>query len=184
MTGPDDLQRLAFEHAPVGLVLTENRVIRALNKTFARMIGYRKRELLGQSFRMLYDSRDDFEKMRDIGLRALTERRDYCDERLMLRRDGSRIWCRFRAHTLTPDAPLNRMILSYALLSDTLPAPALTRRERQVVSLLARGMTSKEAARELALSPRTVEDVRARLLRKFGTRNTAELVARFTGLEI
>ncbi|MFV2038150.1 MAG: LuxR C-terminal-related transcriptional regulator, partial [Paracoccaceae bacterium] len=59
----------------------------------------------------------------------------------------------------------------------------LTPRERQVVLLLSRGMTSKEAARELAISPRTVEDFRARLLKKFKVRNTAELLAHLIGVE-
>jgi len=44
-------------------------------------------------------------------------------------------------------------------------------------------MTSKEAARDLAISPRTVEDFRARLLRKFQVKNTAELLAHLTGVE-
>lgn len=183
MTNSDALMKLAFEEAPVGLVLTENRVIRALNRTFAHMLGYRRQELLGQSFRILYASQKDFDRIRDIGLHPLTERRDYSDERLMLRADGRRIWCRFRAHTLTPDAPLSRMILSYALLADVPTMPSLTPRERQVIARLARGMTSKETARDLSLSPRTIEDVRARLLKKFRARNSAELLARFTGIE-
>ena len=101
----------------------------------------------------------------------------------MLRRDGSRIWCRFRARTLTPEDPLARTILSFARIGESTPAQALTPRERQVVSRLARGLTSKETARELGLSPRSVEDVRARLLRKFAVRNSAELLARLTGLD-
>ncbi|MGR3586772.1 MAG: LuxR C-terminal-related transcriptional regulator, partial [Pseudooceanicola nanhaiensis] len=67
-----------------------------------------------------------------------------------------------------------------------LPRPAaatvaLTPRERDVVSGLAHGRTSKEIARHLGLSPRTIEDVRARLLRKFEVRNVTELLTRLTG---
>jgi DNA-binding NarL/FixJ family response regulator len=50
-----------------------------------------------------------------------------------------------------------------------------------VVSGLAHGRTSKEIARHLGLSPRTIEDVRARLLRKFEVRNVTELLTRLTG---
>ncbi len=180
----DALARLAFDEAPVGLVLTERRIIRACNRTFAAMLGYERSDLLNRSFRMLYASQAEFERIRDIGLAPLRTRGDYSDERLVLRRDGRRIWCRFRAHTLTPDAPLERTILSFALISDTAPRAMLSPRERQVVALLARGLTSKQAARELALSPRTVEDVRARLLKKFSVKNAAELLARLTGVEI
>ncbi|MDX5402386.1 MAG: helix-turn-helix transcriptional regulator, partial [Rhodobacterales bacterium] len=60
--------------------------------------------------------------------------------------------------------------------------PTLTPRERQVVTWLARGKTSKEIAQVLGLSPRTVEDVRARLMRKFDVRNTGLLLARLSDL--
>ena len=179
----DDLAQIAFHEAPVGLVLSERRVIRAANRSFARMAGYRLDELLGQSFRILYASDAEFARIRDVGLKPLAEGGSYWDERLLLRKDGSRIWCRFRARTLTPSAPLDRVILSFAPIAEAAPKQALTPRERQVVSRLARGMTSKETARDLGLSPRSIEDVRARLLRKFGARNAAELLARLTGLE-
>ena len=41
------------------------------------------------------------------------------------------------------------------------------------------GQSSKETARKLDISPRTVEFHRANLLRKFGAKNTAELVRMF-----
>lgn len=178
------LAQIAFDQAPIGIVLSERRIIRACNRTFADMLGYRRRDLIGQSFRMLYASQQEFERIRDIGLGPLRQGGAYSDERLVLRRDGSRIWCRFRARTLTPEAPLDRTVLSFAVISETAPGVALTARERQVVRLLARGMTSKEVARDLSLSPRTIEDVRARLLRKFEVRNVAELLARLTGVEV
>ncbi len=178
------LAQLAFDEAPIGIVLTERRIIRACNRSFAAMLGYAREHLLGQSFRMLYASQQEFERIRDIGLEPLRQGGAYSDERLVLRRDGSRIWCRFRARTLTPQAPLERTVLSFAVISETAPGVTLTARERQVVRLLARGMTSKEVARDLSLSPRTIEDVRARLLRKFKVRNVAELLARLTGVEV
>ena len=58
----------------------------------------------------------------------------------------------------------------------------LTPREREVAMLTGQGLTSKEIGRELDLSYRTVEQHRARLLKKFDARNIAELVARFSGM--
>lgn len=52
----------------------------------------------------------------------------------------------------------------------------LTRRERQVLELVSSGMTSKQAARTLSISHRTVETYRNKLLEKTGASNTAELV--------
>jgi DNA-binding CsgD family transcriptional regulator len=52
----------------------------------------------------------------------------------------------------------------------------LTPRERMVLAEIVRGRSSKEVARALEISPRTVEFHRANLLKKFGAKNTAELV--------
>ena len=52
----------------------------------------------------------------------------------------------------------------------------LTSREREIADALNRGLTNKEAAREMDISPRTVEIHRARVFAKLGVRNVAELV--------
>lgn len=180
----DELERLAFLHAPIGIVITENRIIRQCNLQFASMFGYQTDELIGQSFRMLYNSNREFEAIRDVGINALRETGKYSDERLMPRRDGSLFWCRARVYTFNADDPLARTILTYADISDTRPAISLTARERQVVKCLARGLTSKETARELCLSPRTVEDYRARLIHRFEARNFSGLLAKLGGFSV
>ena len=53
----------------------------------------------------------------------------------------------------------------------------LTPREREVVAQLAKGLTSKEMAKAMGLSSRTVEMYRTRLLKKFGVRTTLQLLA-------
>jgi RNA polymerase sigma factor (sigma-70 family) len=53
---------------------------------------------------------------------------------------------------------------------------ALTLREREVLQLAARGLHAKEIARDLGISPRTVEVHKARIMAKLGARNVAELV--------
>ncbi len=179
----DDMTAIAFDRAPVGLVLTENRMIRASNATFCDMVGYEKPALLGQSFRMFYKNEGEFSQIRNIGLTHLMEKGSYSDERLVRHKDGNQFWCRFRAITLTPDQPLARTILSFAYIPEHMPSTSLTRRERQVVGLLSQGMTSKEIARKLSLSPRTIEDYRATLRKKFGTKNTTELLAQLMRLE-
>ena len=52
----------------------------------------------------------------------------------------------------------------------------LTRREQQVATLIADGASSKEAGRQLGISPRTVELHRAHIMEKLGARNAADLV--------
>jgi two-component system response regulator FixJ len=53
---------------------------------------------------------------------------------------------------------------------------SLTAREHEVLSHIAAGATSKEVAVRLAISPRTVDAHRGRIMDKIGARNTAELV--------
>ena len=52
----------------------------------------------------------------------------------------------------------------------------LTRREREVLELIAAGCSNKEAGRELGISPRTIEDHRANIMKKLNARNATELV--------
>lgn len=54
--------------------------------------------------------------------------------------------------------------------------PALSERERQVLSLLTEGLRSKEIAARLNLSPKSVETYRSRLMQKLGYSSTAELI--------
>lgn len=53
---------------------------------------------------------------------------------------------------------------------------ALTDREREVLTWLARGLSSKEVAERLAISVRTVETHRANLMHKLGVKSVAVLI--------
>jgi DNA-binding CsgD family transcriptional regulator len=65
-----------------------------------------------------------------------------------------------------PDV-LSRQFLGHELL---------TEREQAVLAHIVRGASSREAARLLSISVRTVEFHRANIMLKLGARNTAELV--------
>lgn len=174
---------LVFDHAPVGLVVTELRVIRACNPEFERMFGYGPGELTDKSFEVLYPSKEEFAKIRNRGVDDLKATNTYWDERVMARKDGSLFWCRTRGHTLTPENdPLGRAVWSFADLSAHRPYQPLTKREQEVVTLLGEGQTSKEIARELNISPRTVEVHRANLQKKFGVTNTNALLQAMSGV--
>ncbi len=58
-------------------------------------------------------------------------------------------------------------------------ADLLSAREREVLRLLAEGMTDREIAGGLSISPRTVESHVSSLLRKLGVRNRAEAAQRY-----
>ena len=52
----------------------------------------------------------------------------------------------------------------------------LTRREREVLEQFTAGASNKEAGRHLGISPRTIEDHRANIMKNLGARNAADLV--------
>lgn len=56
------------------------------------------------------------------------------------------------------------------------PLQALSRRELEVVQLVAEGRTSAEIATLLALSPKTIETYRSRLMQKLGVTDVPSLV--------
>lgn len=56
------------------------------------------------------------------------------------------------------------------------PFGDLTRREKQILTLVVQGYTSKVIAGKLNLSPRTVDHHRSNLLKKFNMKNSVDLV--------
>lgn len=68
------------------------------------------------------------------------------------------------------------------ILSNRFPGQdSLTPRERVALAQIIKGASSKEAARDLNISPRTMEFHRANIMRKLGVRNIAELIHKVVG---
>jgi DNA-binding NarL/FixJ family response regulator len=88
-------------------------------------------------------------------------------------------------------APLSQRIAGAVVRAMRKPAPegtggldALTPRERQVLRLLAAGISTRETAQRLTISPKTVETHRVRIYAKLGCKSAVELtrIAVRTGL--
>jgi DNA-binding NarL/FixJ family response regulator len=60
--------------------------------------------------------------------------------------------------------------------------PVLTRREKEVLILIADGLTNAEMAEQLCISATTVDTHRKHLLEKFDAKNTAILIKRAIGM--
>ena len=179
-----EIEKLAFDHAPVGLALLEHRIIRACNRQFAAIFGDAPADYTNIPLARYYPSIEDYRRIGERGLAAMRKTGRYADERVMKRRNGTLFWCRVRGQSLTPEAPFQRGIWSFADLSEERPLVRLTQREREVAILTCRGLTSKEIGLDLGLSYRTVEVYRARLLEKFQARKLAELVAKLSGMPL
>lgn len=64
------------------------------------------------------------------------------------------------------------------ILSASLKDSPITKREQQVLSGIARGLSNPGIARDLSISPKTVESHRASLMRKLGVHSSAALIVR------
>ncbi len=179
-----ELHTLAFDHAPVGLLILQNRIISRANLRFGEIFGLPAEACAERSIADFYASAEDFRSYGERVYSAIADTGRYSDERVMRRTDGTLFWCRVRGQSTSPDNPFQKSVWSFADLSEDRPVVELTQREREVAILTCRGMTSKEIGLELDLSYRTVEEYRARLLRKFGARKLAELVAKLAGMPL
>lgn len=181
-TESDDLE-LAFQLAGVGLFISRERIIKRCNEAFAAMFGYTTNELNGQSVECLYPSHEEYEHTGSRGLPVMQQTGCYSDERIMMRKDRSLFWCHVVGRSLYRDRPFACAVWSFEDISVKRPVKVeLTGREREIAQLLIEGKTSKEIARILSISARTVEAHRARLNRKFNVNSPVELVSKMTGI--
>ncbi len=173
--------RLAFDMAPVGLALSRNRTIMDCNQRLCEMFGTTHDRLVGQSFQVLYPSADEFERTGERIAPLLNRNGTYADDRIMRRVDGrfkgEAFWCHVTGRALNREAPHEAGIWGFEDLSARRPVKAeLTAREREVAAYLMQGLTSKQIGKTLAISHRTVEIYRARLMRKYKSSTTGDLV--------
>ena len=125
----------------------------------------------------MYPSADEFERTGARLSPILGRNARYADDRLMKRMDGELFWCHVTGRALNRAQPHEAGIWSFEDLSARRPVKAgLTAREREVAAYVMEGLTSKQIARELTISHRTVEIYRARLMKKYKAHTTADLV--------
>lgn len=167
----------AFDLAPIGLVLSRQRLIVDCNRQLLSMFGVTREAVVGQSFAVLYPSTDEFERTGERILASLGKDGRYADERIMKRASGELFWCHVIGRALDPSDPHAAGIWAFEDLSAKRRLKVeFTAREREIAALLIEGLTSKLIGKRLAISPRTVDVYRARLMRKTGSATTPELV--------
>lgn len=180
---PDIDYRLAFELAPLGMALSRQRIMVDCNQALCDMFGATREQLLGQSFQLLYPSAAEYERTGARIAPIIGRNGTYADDRVMKRVDGrfkgETFWCHVTGRALHRSAPHEAGIWSFEDLSSRRAVRAeLTPREREVAALLMDGLTSKEIGKALAISHRTVEIHRAKLMRKYQAHSTPDLVHR------
>lgn len=175
--------RLAFDLAPVGLVISRNRIMVDCNQHVCEMFATSRELLVGQSFQVLYPTADEYERLGARMAPILNAKGTYSDNRIMKRSTGETFWCHVSGRALDRLNPHAEGIWSFEDMSEQRPVKAvLTGREREVAAKLLEGLTSKEIGRTLGISHRTVEIYRARLMRKYEASTTGDLAHKLLSL--
>ena len=173
--------RIAFDLAPVGLVLSRHRLIVDCNQQLLEMFGAQRDQLVGASFELLYPTPVEFQRTGERIVASLDASGWYADERIMKRLDGAQrgelFWCHVSGRALDPAQAHAAGIWAFEDLSAKRRIGiVLTPREREIAALVIEGLTSKLIGKRLGISPRTVDVYRARLMEKHRAATTPELV--------
>ena len=184
ITSSGSAKRFWLTDLPVPMVYATHRIIRDCNFEFAEEFGYERDELIDQSFSRLYPKIRDFVRTGEMWRTNFAGGHVYYDERIMRRRDGSIFWCRVRGRSRNQADPFAEALYCFEPMNRAVPGNAslISDRQKQVLTLVSQGKTNAQIAQEIGLSKRTVEAHRARLMRTYGLRNSAELIAWFTSL--
>lgn len=99
-------QQVILDNAGVGISFVRDRLIQRCNRQFALIYGYDSPEqLAGRSSQLLYPDALSF---RQLGVKAyprMLRGEHFTTELQMVRRDGSRFWCRITGNLINPQQP-------------------------------------------------------------------------------
>ncbi|WP_323982057.1 PAS domain-containing protein [Novosphingobium aureum] len=157
----------------------------ACNEAFLALTGHSREEIIGRNCRFLRGSGTEPEQTAMLR-EAVAQTRPVMVELVNYRKDGTA----FRnavmvAPLFDDDGVLQYFLGSQMAIDDTQPSrhqlarsriEGLTRRQRQILSALAKGQLNKQIAWELGVTERTVKMHRAAVLRALDVRSVAEAI--------
>ncbi len=172
----DDLLRVVFDSAPNGILITDLAgTILMVNRALANTLGYTPIQLAGKSIAEIADAAD-YPALAE----QLLSRQEVPASVGHYRGEGGTILSLRQRSSLHRDqAGQQRYVLTYiGNMNEVRPGPVerLSRREREVLDLVVSGLSSKEAARRLDLSPASVDTYRSRIMAKLEIEDLPSLV--------
>jgi PAS domain S-box-containing protein len=164
------------------VLVDERRCNVEVNGAFLQLVGYRRADLVG---RPVYEIIDGGPILSASQWRETLAQPKFTGSARLICADGRRVTVEFAGHPAVIDG--RPLVLAVALRTarggrrfsepvPTQPGP-LTKREQEVVRLLALGANGPEAAEQLQLAHNTVRTHARNAMTKLGARSRAQLVA-------
>ncbi|HOQ03938.1 MAG TPA: PAS domain S-box protein [Anaerohalosphaeraceae bacterium] len=161
-----------YNQSPIGLYRTRvsDGKLLECNKALADLLGYGSVEECTNEHYSVHHYVHP--QQRQILLERLQNEKKIKDFELQVRRkDGKVIWVELTAE-LYPDAGYIE-----GVMREITAAKILTETEKKILELVMRGKSSRQIAKEMFRSVRTIEDHRAHIMHKLNAHNLVELAA-------
>ena len=178
-----------FLDSHIGYVIAQRATGRFLvvNDAFVKMTGYSRKELLDLCYKDIVP-RESVPWIREVILSKLEKEAstDVFESRI-IRKTGGQVWLQSRIYRIDAEFVLVKEIditqakiteaeLTRALNMSRRPLPdSVSGTEREVAKLVAAGLSSKEIAAQIHISPRTVDNHRSSIRKKLGIQPTHTL---------
>jgi PAS domain S-box-containing protein len=173
----DDLLQIVFEAAPGGMLITDLcGHIRRVNHAFAATLGYAVAELQGRSIAGITEEGSAAALVRELLSHG---RREILSNRRYRSKSGGIVWTRERSMLRTDSSGEPHFVLTHVQSmteAENDPLAPLSRREREVLTGVIAGRTSKEIAATLGIAAASVDTYRSRIMLKLGIRDLPGLV--------
>lgn len=111
-------ENIVLDILPVGVVFVEQRIIVRCNRRLEIMLGYAPGALAGQPTRVLYGSSRSRESVGDDTYDRLAAGAIIEDDTLMVRKDGTPVWCRSLGRAIDAANPENAAIFAFSDAQD------------------------------------------------------------------
>ena len=129
----DQLETI-FEHATIGLALSENRIILRANQTLCDLFGYGAEELIGQTSARLFPTVAAYQQTGTRGDEASLRSGEVLVREMPMRhKDGQEIWVRVAAKVVDPKAPTLQII---SMVEDITARRKTEERNRQLLGII------------------------------------------------
>jgi two-component system sensor histidine kinase/response regulator len=127
-----DRQNAIFSASPYGICVFEERRFVISSPSFERLFGYGPGEVIGQRSRILFESDEAFERIGRSVYGATGGGESHSYETQLLRKDGSRFWCRVTAAPLAGGESARRIVALYEDISARKDAEAALHEAKRI----------------------------------------------------